>query len=108
MLLRAHKVREQNRGLVQRRKALAMKQHGRLACEACGFDFQAVYGELGEGFIECHHTVPVSQLQPGQTTKVSDLALGCANCHRMMHRSREVVTVGELAEAIKQVSERNK
>ncbi len=60
--LRAHKVRERNRGLLQRRKALAMKQHGKLACEACGCDFQAVYGELDEGVIECH-TVPVSQLQ---------------------------------------------
>jgi 5-methylcytosine-specific restriction protein A len=79
VLLRAHKVRERNRGLVQRRKALAISQHGALACEACRFDFQTVFGELGKGFIEGHHTVPVSQLLPGQMTKVSDLALLCAN-----------------------------
>jgi hypothetical protein len=35
----------------------------------------AVYGELGKGFITWHHTVPVSQLLPGQMTKVSHLAL---------------------------------
>ncbi len=27
-----------------------------------------------EGFIACHHVEPLSQLQPGQTTKVSELA----------------------------------
>jgi predicted HNH restriction endonuclease len=36
VLLRAHTVRERNRGLVQRRTALVMKQHGRLAREGCG------------------------------------------------------------------------
>jgi 5-methylcytosine-specific restriction protein A len=35
-VLRAYTVRERNRGLVQRRTALAIKQQGRLAREACG------------------------------------------------------------------------
>ena len=59
--------------------------------------------EVGEGSIACHYAAPVSQLQPGQTTKVSELALHCVNGHRMKHRSREVVTVQELAEAMAQV-----
>jgi predicted HNH restriction endonuclease len=29
----------------------------------CGFDFKDKYGELGEGFAECHHTIPVSELK---------------------------------------------
>ena len=29
-----------------------LHEHGRLACEACGFDFAERYGELGEGFVD--------------------------------------------------------
>lgn len=96
VLLRLHKVRERNRTLVRKRKAQAMAEHGRLMCEACGFDFQATYGTLGDGFIECHHTVPVAALTPGHETKLGDLALLCANCHRMIHRSTSPMTVTEL------------
>lgn len=50
-------------------------------CEVCDFDFESVYGE---DYIECHHTVPLSELtSPG--TDPSTLALVCANCHRMLH-----------------------
>jgi 5-methylcytosine-specific restriction enzyme A len=59
LLTRVHRVRERNRALVERKKLQALATHGRLVCEACGFDYAYVYGERGEGFIECHHTVPV-------------------------------------------------
>ncbi len=96
VLLRSHKLRERNRTLVKKRKERALAEHGRLTCEACGFDYQATYGALGDGFIECHHTVPVSELSPGHETKVSDLALLCANCHRMLHRSKTALTIAQL------------
>lgn len=96
VLLRVHKIRERNRKLVAERKRRAKKESGKLLCEACGFDFVAVYGELGEDYIECHHTVPVSDLVPGSETRLSDLALLCANCHRMVHRSRAVLSVAAL------------
>jgi len=31
----------------------------------CGFDFKKVYGELGDGFIEAHHLLPISQKSAG-------------------------------------------
>lgn len=65
-----------------------------LACEVCGFDFEAVYGELGRGFIECHHVVPLSEGQ--RKTSLRDLALVCSNCHRMAHRRRPWPAVAEL------------
>lgn len=55
-----------------------------------------MYGGLGQGYIECHHKTPISQMSPGQKTKLSDLALVCANCHRMLHRGGERMTVEEL------------
>ena len=38
----------------------AKRVHG-LHCQACSFDFQARYGELGRGYIEAHHLKPLSQ-----------------------------------------------
>lgn len=48
---------------------------------------EAIYGELGTGYIEAHHKVPVALIEEGETTKLSDLAALCANCHRMIHRN---------------------
>lgn len=55
----------------------------------------------GEGFIECHHTIPVSELGPGQKTKLRDLVLLCSNCHRMVHSARPWLSVEELQECLK-------
>ena len=86
ILTRIHLDRERNATLVATKKRLVMTQTGRLECEACGFDFVKVYGDLGEGFAECHHTVPVATLNPGTNTRLTDLCVLCSNCHRMMHR----------------------
>ncbi|WP_436850737.1 HNH endonuclease [Streptomyces avermitilis] len=56
-----------------------------MACEACGFDFEEVYGDRGAGYVECHHVGPLHEAGEGRT-KLSDLALICANCHLMIHR----------------------
>ena len=94
---RLHRYRERNRALVERRKQGSMRAAGKLACEACGFDFRETYGSRGEGYIEAHHTKPVHTLaEDGGTTKLEDLALVCANCHRMIHAARPWLTVAEL------------
>ncbi len=100
LLTRLHRVRERNRGLVERKKRQALNRHGALRCETCGFEFGLTYGEPGEGFIECHHRRPLSELRPGQRTKLSDLALLCANCHRVLHRRRSWLTVEQLAQIL--------
>ena len=86
ILTRIHLDRERNATLVATKKRLVLTQAGRLECEACGFDFQKIYGDLGEGFAECHHTAPVAALNPGTNTRLTDLCILCSNCHRMMHR----------------------
>ena len=101
VLTRLHRFRERDRGIVERRKAKVLKEAGTLACEACGFDFRKVYGPRGDGFIECHHTQPVSALKSGEKTKIADLALLCANCHRMIHVTRPWLTVEELKSVLR-------
>ncbi len=96
VLTRLHRFRERNRKLVADRKTLAAKQGNGLICEACGFDFAIHYGARGVGFIECHHTRPLHTLRPGEKTRLLDLALVCANCHRMIHAGRPWLTMEEL------------
>lgn len=42
-------------------RADEIKVHG-TTCSVCGFNFKERYGELGEGYIEVHHLIPISSL----------------------------------------------
>jgi predicted HNH restriction endonuclease len=96
VLYRLHRFHERCGDVPRRAKELALKRHGRLVCVVCGFDFHATYGPVGEGFIECHHTVPVSELKDGMRTNLADVVLVCSNCHRMLHRRRPWLGIEEL------------
>ncbi len=72
--LRSHINIERNRKLVADSKARFKKDHGRLFCEACGFDFLARYGRE---YIECHHTIPVHKLPSDGFTSINDVVLLC-------------------------------
>lgn len=96
LLARKHFARERNRKLVESKRKQVLRKYGKLACEACDFDFAVVYGDRGSGFIECHHTKPVATLGEGKKTHINDLALVCANCHRMIHRSKIWLSIAEL------------
>jgi 5-methylcytosine-specific restriction enzyme A len=100
IVLRLHKARERNTSLIMKKKAQALKSTGKLACEVCGFDFEKVYGSIGIGFIECHHLIPLESIIVEHVTRLSDLALVCANCHRMLHSRNPVLTLGELREVL--------
>jgi 5-methylcytosine-specific restriction protein A len=100
LLERVHKARERNASLVRRKKNHVMNEQNRLICEACGFDFEVVYGELGHGFAECHHLIPLTDLRYDSRTSLRDLAIVCANCHRMIHRGRPMLSIKDLRELI--------
>lgn len=85
---RMHRARERNSALVAHAKRKALAETGKLECQVCKFDFFERYGEVGKGYIEAHHIVPLSELSGTTQTKVEDLALVCSNCHRMIHRKR--------------------
>lgn len=96
VLTRLHLSRERSNSLVVAKKEEAMRLTGKLECEVCGFDFMRTYGKHGSGFAECHHIKAISTLMPGEKTRVSDLAIVCANCHRMLHRGKNWFSVSEL------------
>lgn len=94
---RTHLVHERNPALMKKAKERFKKEHnGNLFCEVCKFDFSAVYGILGEDFIEGHHVKPVSKMQDGDTTKVEDIVMVCSNCHSMIHRRKPWLNADEL------------
>lgn len=80
-----------------RNRKEAIRIHG-TTCNICGFDFKKTYGELGDGYIEVHHIVPLSdQDEEAVVDPATDLISVCANCHRMLHRYRDyIVSISEL------------
>lgn len=99
---RLHLTRERNQIVVLMAKKLGLRQDPLLRCRVCGFSFMERYGDLGVGFIEAHHTCPLSDLKPGSHTKVEDIALICPNCHRMIHRGERTLTVDELRDLLQE------
>jgi 5-methylcytosine-specific restriction protein A len=82
-VLRQHLMRERSSKIVQAFKNRLTDY----SCCVCGFSFLKVYGELGRGYVEAHHTKPVASLKENETVSVNDLVPVCSNCHRMLHRT---------------------
>lgn len=92
----AHLQRERNPQLATRKKTEVVRRTGKLQCEACGFDFEKVFGQIGKGFCEVHHKKPLSDRIQNQQTKLNDLAILCSNCHRIIHRTDPIWSVAKL------------
>lgn len=97
---RQHKIRERSPKLIKdAKKRFASMNNGALFCEACGFNFNAVYGPRGSNYIEGHHKLPISEMCEGATTKMEDIVMLCSNCHRIIHKM-PMITVDELKKLI--------
>jgi predicted HNH restriction endonuclease len=71
-------------------RAEAVKLHG-VVCMGCGFNFEEKYGAIGSGFIEVHHTKPISSLGgKSLVNPATDLVVLCSNCHSIVHRKQPI------------------
>lgn len=89
--LRTHKRLERNTKLAKDAKEF----HG-YTCIACGFNFQKVYGTIGQEFIEAHHLRSLWTMK-GRKVELdpkTDFTVLCANCHRMIHRTEDPGDIG--------------
>lgn len=69
-----------------RKQLLAQRRRGGgLCCEICEFDSSVYPEHLDEAMFEAHHIIPLS-LGSVRKTEIHDLALLCANCHRLIHK----------------------
>ncbi len=99
ILMASHIRRDRDPKLRRAKIARAKANGGQLACEVCGLSFEDVYGERGRDYIEVHHVTPL-HVSGATTTRMSDLALICANCHRMIHRGTQWLTPTELRDIV--------
>jgi hypothetical protein len=70
-------------------------------CAVCGRDFSHVLGGRGIRALQVHHCKQLSARKAPSVTKVSDLAVVCANCHLLLHLdSGKALTVARLREML--------
>lgn len=84
VLTRVHKIRERQRGLRPKLIKRVETNHGRVLCEACAITAPC-NGRKGLAIFEAHHTTPLGQAASEVVTRLRDLVLLCANCHRLIH-----------------------
>ncbi|OJF90744.1 hypothetical protein AX761_23185 [Rhizobium sp. 58] len=100
--LKLHFVRERAPGM--RNRLFAARKKSGLFCDICGSTGHGLDAKIRDAIFEAHHAV--EPLSAGERkTRVEDLALLCACCHRLIHRlasvQRQWVTVGEAREFLK-------
>lgn len=71
--------------------------HYGCVCKVCGFDFGKTYGDVGEGYIQVHHIVPLATVaKEYEVNPIEDLIPVCANCHAMIHKRKPAYTIEEV------------
>ena len=97
MLTRIHAYKERDRGFAAMAKKYYKKKNGgKLHCVACGLQPETLYDDRGERCIEAHHKIPIEELQPDSITRVDDMAMVCASCHRVIHSRKPCLTIEEV------------
>jgi 5-methylcytosine-specific restriction protein A len=88
-------------------RAKSVKHYG-LRCQVCEFDFEAVYGTLGQGFIHVHHTVELSKIgKPYIVDPIKELKPVCPNCHAMLHKRERPYSIDELRDIPRRTQTKN-
>ncbi len=81
-----------------RNKCIEMKGTN---CAVCDMNFEKVYGQIGIGFIHVHHVKPLHTIQESyKVNPETDLEPVCPNCHAMLHRSSQEITIKQLKEML--------
>ena len=101
LLVRMHVYKERDRQFAATaKKHYKTKNGGKLVCEACGLDPFKLYGADGERCIEAHHKIPIEELQPDSITRIDEMAMVCASCHRIIHSKKPCLTIDEVRKLI--------
>lgn len=87
-----HLQRERNQTVVRNKK----KQAASLDYEVCGFSFRRAYGSAASDYCEIHHLLPLSEVKRTTRTRMEDLAILCANCHRVVHLKNPPYTLNQV------------
>jgi hypothetical protein len=95
-ILTESRSRSRNAGL-----RLAALQRANGMCEGCGTNFAKKHGGLGRRCLVVHHKKQIKDTDQLRETKLSELAVVCANCHMMIHvNSEKALTLAQLKKRI--------
>ena len=95
-ILTESRSRSRNPGL-----RLAAIQRANGVCEGCGVNFARKHGGLGRRCLVVHHKKQIKDTDQLRETKLSELAVVCANCHMMIHvNSEKALTLAQLKKRI--------
>lgn len=66
-------------------------------CQACGLNFEQVYGAFAAGFIHVHHQKPLHAIGASyEVDPINDLIPLCPSCHSVVHLTNPPMSVAEL------------
>lgn len=99
--VRFHKRIERDCNFIRQLKFRYQQHDSLMHCQICGFSYAEKYGDLGKGYIEAHHKIPLSKLEDACQTKESDIIFVCANCHRMIHSTKPEQTIENIKTSIR-------
>jgi hypothetical protein len=88
-----HLRRERDPALAKAKREAAKEMDGCVRCEACGVSAKDKYPGLQGDICEIHHRRPLAEAVEPVATKLEDLAVLCANCHRAIHRTKPLMDV---------------
>ena len=72
-------------------------EHYGCKCFVCGFDFNKIYGEIGQGFIHVHHERSLAEIKKEyEVDPIKDLKPLCPNCHGIIHRTHPAISIQDL------------
>lgn len=77
-------------------REMALTKYG-LKCECCEASYK---DHVRAAMFEVHHKVPYSENFEARPLRVSDLAVLCANCHRMIHRMPDLADIKALKDYV--------
>ena len=78
--------RHRSRDRRLRKKLLGQTGDDQLVCAICNFSAPPLNRQLRESFFEAHHIRPLSEVKGVTSTRVADMSLLCAGCHRFIHK----------------------
>jgi len=70
--------------------------HYGYSCSVCQFNFEKVFGKLGERFIHVHHLTSMSSGGRRESNPILDLRPVCPNCHAMIHRKSPPYSIEDI------------
>lgn len=104
-ILTAMHLRRERKPALRRKLLKKRRDSDALFCDACGEGPKAKIEALDEATFEVHHRRPLADEDGETETRLQDVALLCASCHRLIHRAmsvrRQWIDLPELKEILK-------